>query len=103
MNNTLGGITHAILRVGTALLFIEHGLQKVFGVMGGFGSPGGTAELMSRFGFAGSTKMPEMNLRMSPRCSGLPSSRSASRSCVFAAGSSSLEKSTACEGIGPCC
>lgn len=53
MNSTLRGITHAILRVGTALLFIEHGLQKVFGVMGGFGSPGGTAELMSRFGFAG--------------------------------------------------
>lgn len=53
MNNTLRGIAHAILRVGAALLFIEHGLQKVFGVMGGFGSPGGTAELMSRFGFAG--------------------------------------------------
>ncbi len=53
MNNTLRDVTYAILRIGTALLFIEHGLQKVFGWMGGFGAPGQPAELMSRFGFAG--------------------------------------------------
>ena len=52
MNSTLRGGTHAILRVGSALLFIEHGLQKVFGVMGGFGG-GGTAPLVSLFGLAG--------------------------------------------------
>jgi len=52
MNSTLRGVTHAILRVGSALLFIEHGLQKVFGVMGGFGG-GGTAPLVSLFGLAG--------------------------------------------------
>jgi putative oxidoreductase len=52
MNSTLRGITHAILRIGSALLFIEHGLQKVFGVMGGFGG-GGTAPLVSLFGLAG--------------------------------------------------
>jgi putative oxidoreductase len=53
MNKTLRDVSYAILRVGTALLFIEHGLQKVFGWMGGFGGPGLPAPLMSRFGFAG--------------------------------------------------
>jgi putative oxidoreductase len=38
MNNTLKGWTHALLRVGTALLFIEHGVQK-FGYLGGLGAP----------------------------------------------------------------
>jgi putative oxidoreductase len=40
MNNTLRGITHAILRIGTALLFLEHGVQK-FGYLGGLGAPCG--------------------------------------------------------------
>jgi putative oxidoreductase len=53
MNDTLRDVTYAILRVGTALLFIEHGLQKVFGWMGGFGGPGLPAPVMSLFGFAG--------------------------------------------------
>ncbi len=38
MNNTLGRLTHAVLRIGTALLFIEHGFQK-FGYLGGLGAP----------------------------------------------------------------
>jgi putative oxidoreductase len=38
MNNTLGRAMHALLRVGTALLFIEHGFQK-FGYLGGLGAP----------------------------------------------------------------
>ena len=47
------GTAHAVLRIGAGLLFIEHGLQKILGVMGGFGAPGATAPLMSRFGVAG--------------------------------------------------
>ena len=28
---------HAILRIGAGLLFMQHGLQKLFGMFGGFG------------------------------------------------------------------
>lgn len=42
-----------LLRIGFGLLFMEHGAQKMFGWLGGFGGPGGTAELFSRFGAAG--------------------------------------------------
>lgn len=38
MNSTLGRLTHGVLRVGTALLFIEHGFQK-FGYLGGLSAP----------------------------------------------------------------
>jgi putative oxidoreductase len=44
---------HAVLRIGAGLLFLEHGLQKLFGLLGGFGAPGQTAAMMSRFGVAG--------------------------------------------------
>lgn len=47
------GAAHAILRIGAGLLFLEHGLQKLFGIAGGFGGPGNTAPMMSRFGVAG--------------------------------------------------
>jgi putative oxidoreductase len=44
----------AILRIGTGLLFMQHGLQKLFGLFGGFaGTPGATAPLMSLVGLAG--------------------------------------------------
>lgn len=46
-------IGHATLRIIGGLLFMEHGLQKLFGIMGGFGGPGVTAPLLSRFGVAG--------------------------------------------------
>ena len=49
----LAGPTHAILRVGAALLFMQHGAMKLFGWLGGVDGQGGAAELMSRFGFAG--------------------------------------------------
>ena len=49
----LGPTTHALLRVGAALLFMEHGLQKLFGFFGGIGPQGGTVQLMSLFGLAG--------------------------------------------------
>ena len=49
----LAGPTHAILRIGAALLFMQHGVMKLFGWLGGVDGQGGTAELMSRYGFAG--------------------------------------------------
>jgi putative oxidoreductase len=43
-----------VLRIGTGLLFIEHGLQKLFGLLGGFmGTPGATAPIASQMGLAG--------------------------------------------------
>ena len=50
----LGPATHAVLRIVTGLLFMQHGAQKLFGALGGFGgTPGATAPLMSMMGFAG--------------------------------------------------
>jgi putative oxidoreductase len=43
----------ALLRIGAGLLFMQHGAQKLFGVLGGFGSPGATAPLASLMGLAG--------------------------------------------------
>jgi len=31
----LADVTHVVLRVGAGLLFIQHGLQKLFGILGG--------------------------------------------------------------------
>src|SRR5262245_27907643 len=50
---TLAPLTHAILRIGAGLLFIEHGLQKLLGWFGGFGAAGATAPLLSMFGLVG--------------------------------------------------
>src|SRR5690606_4468950 len=44
---------HAVLRIGAGLLFMQHGAQKLFGVLGGFGAPGATAPLFSQMGLAG--------------------------------------------------
>ena len=49
----LGPVTHALLRIGVGLLFMQHGLQKLFGMFGGFGAPGNTAPLLSQMGLAG--------------------------------------------------
>lgn len=43
----------AVLRIGTGLLFVQHGAQKLFGVFGGMGGSGATAELFSLMGLAG--------------------------------------------------
>jgi putative oxidoreductase len=49
-----GVYLHALLRVGAGLLFMQHGAQKLFGVLGGFGgTPGAHAPLASLMGFAG--------------------------------------------------
>lgn len=45
----LGPTTHAILRIGSGLLFCMHGMPKLFGWF----SDGGSAELMSLMGLAG--------------------------------------------------
>ena len=44
---------HALLRIGAGLLFLQHGLQKLFGMLGGVGPQGGTVPLNSMFGVAG--------------------------------------------------
>ncbi len=42
-----------VLRTGAALLFMEHGAQKLFGVLGGINGAGAAAPFPSLFGFAG--------------------------------------------------
>jgi putative oxidoreductase len=53
MQHNLGRWTHAILRLGAGVLFMEHGLQKLFGMFGGIGTSGGTVPLASQLGVAG--------------------------------------------------
>jgi len=53
MTNHIRPVMHAILRIGAGLLFVQHGLQKLFGVMGGMGGTGQTAPLISQLGLAG--------------------------------------------------
>lgn len=50
---TAAPITHAILRIGAGLLFMQHGAQKLFGLLGGTDGSGGTAPLISIYGLAG--------------------------------------------------
>ena len=45
------GVT--VLRVGAGALFMQHGLQKLFGLFGGMGAPGASVPLMSQLGLAG--------------------------------------------------
>ena len=47
----LGRWTHAVLRIGAGALFLEHGLQKLFGLFGGV--QGGAVPVMSMLGAAG--------------------------------------------------
>ena len=50
---TAAGVTHAVLRIGAGLLFMQHGAQKLFGWFGGMGPEGATATLFSLMGLAG--------------------------------------------------
>ena len=43
----------ALLRVFAAAVMMQHGAQKLFGLLGGINGKGGTVELMSQFGLAG--------------------------------------------------
>jgi putative oxidoreductase len=45
--------TYALLRIGMALMFMQHGAQKLFGALGGFGQMGGSVPIVSKFGLAG--------------------------------------------------
>ena len=50
----LGIAAHAILRIGTGLLFFQHGAPKALGLFGGFGGdPGATAPFDSLIGLSG--------------------------------------------------
>jgi putative oxidoreductase len=52
--NQFQGITLNLLRIVAGLLYMQHGAQKLFGVLGGFGGePGATAPLFSLMGVAG--------------------------------------------------
>ncbi len=46
-------LAHSALRIAAGLAYFSHGAQKLLGWFGGFGPGGGSAELMSRFGLAG--------------------------------------------------
>jgi len=46
--------TLALLRVAAGLMMMQHGVQKMFGWLGGYrGEPGNTAEILTRAWFAG--------------------------------------------------
>jgi putative oxidoreductase len=47
------GYARSILRIVAGILFTLHGLQKVAGLFGGVGRPGGTAPMWSLFWIAG--------------------------------------------------
>jgi putative oxidoreductase len=51
MSTDLSRWTHAVLRIGAGMLFLQHGLQKLFGLFGGI--QGSSAPLMSLLGAAG--------------------------------------------------
>jgi len=51
MSSDLGRGAHALLRIAAGLLFLQHGLQKLFGFFGGI--QGTTVPLMSQLGVAG--------------------------------------------------
>ena len=53
----LAAFGYATLRVGAGLLFMQHGMQKLFGLFGGFGAPGATAPLVSQMGLAGGLEL----------------------------------------------
>lgn len=50
---TLAPIAHAALRIGAGLLFMQHGAQKLFGLLGGVDGAGAAVPLLSQFGLAG--------------------------------------------------
>ncbi len=43
----------ALLRIIAAGIMMQHGLQKLFGLLGGINGQGGTVQLVSQFGLAG--------------------------------------------------
>ena len=52
-NPTAARVTHALLRIVTGLLFMQHGAQKLFGMFGGVDGHGATVPLATLAGVAG--------------------------------------------------
>ena len=52
-NRAAGPVTQAVLRIGAGLLFMQHGAQKLFGLLGGVDGAGATVPLVSQLGLAG--------------------------------------------------
>lgn len=52
-NPSAVAVLQAVLRIGAGLLFMQHGAQKLFGLFGGMGGSGATAQLFSLMGAAG--------------------------------------------------
>jgi putative oxidoreductase len=52
-SGALKSATHTLLRVAAGLLFLQHGLQKIFGMFGGVPPSGAPVPLWSQFGAAG--------------------------------------------------
>src|SRR5213596_2693563 len=52
-SGALNSATHTLLRVAAGLLFLQHGLQKIFGMFGGVPPSGAPVPLWSQFGAAG--------------------------------------------------
>ena len=50
-------VAHTALRIAAGLSYFSHGGQKLFGWFGGMGPGGGTVELLSRFGAAGTIEV----------------------------------------------
>jgi putative oxidoreductase len=50
---TVADAAYVLLRAGTGLLFMAHGLQKLFGLFDGLGDDAATVPLVSRVGVAG--------------------------------------------------
>jgi putative oxidoreductase len=47
----------SVARVGLGLLFVQHGVQKLFGWLGGMGAPGQSVPLFSQLGLAGALEL----------------------------------------------
>ena len=50
-------LAHNALRIAAGLTYCTHGAQKLLGWFGGVGPNGGTVELASRFGIAGTIEL----------------------------------------------